>query len=187
MKLAFAQACADRLRERLASHAQRVEIAGSIRRQRPEVGDVDLVVSPVMHEEKDMLGTVVRSTNATRDVVLDWARTESWKVIKNGDDILIIEAKRVQVDFYWAPPERFGTFLLCRTGSREHNIWLAEIAKAAGGKWHPYSGLHLNRRVVAATELEIYGALDLPFLDPVRDRDLPRLHRIRPGSPTPPA
>jgi DNA polymerase/3'-5' exonuclease PolX len=98
---------------------------------------------------------------------------------------MIVEHKGVQVDFYWARQESFGTYWMCRTGSREHNIWLAEIAKEAGGKWHPYVGLHLNHRVIAQTEADIYGALDLPFLDPATDRDLPRLHRVRPGHPLP--
>lgn len=183
MTLDFAQRCAERLVSWITPHAVRVAIAGSIRRRRPQVSDVDLVVIPQWKEEQDMFGTVTGRRNLTRAEVERRAAAEQWRVTANGHELLIVEARGVQVDFYWASEETWGTLLMCRTGSREHNIWLAEVARGRGGKWHPYLGLSLNHQIYRGSEEEIYSALGVPWLDPERSRDLPALLNVHPKTP----
>jgi DNA polymerase (family 10) len=71
------------------------------------------------------------------------------------------------VDIWCANEHNFATRQLCRTGSKEHNIWIAERAKDLGGDWQPYKGLTLRSGFVSATtEAQIYEALNLPFIPP---------------------
>lgn len=174
MDLAFATKCTDRLVAWLTQHSERIQVAGSVRRGRPKVNDIDLVVIPVIHREKDLFGGVARTRNATLGEIERRAKEDGWTITRSGTDILSLVAKGVQVDVFWTRHETWGTQLLQRTGSREHNIWLAERAQAAGGKWHPFMGLFLpGRRQFGATEEDIYGALGLDWIPPERrERDL---------------
>lgn len=185
MTLDFAQRCAEKLVPWIAGHAERVDVAGSVRRRRPTVNDLDLVVVPKLAEVKDIFGVVTTRTNATLGEVLRRAEAEKWKVLRSGSEITSVVAKGVQVDIFWTTPERWGTVLLQRTGSARHNIWLAEQAKAQGAKWHPNLGLYQNHMVTALTEEGIYAALGLPFLDPVTQRDDERFASLRPRTTAP--
>ena len=69
-------------------------------------------------------------------------------------------------------PDNFGTLLLCRTGSKEHNIFLVEHAKRLNLRWNPYRGVIDGAGNVLASETEedIFKALDLPWIQP-EDRE----------------
>lgn len=62
-------------------------------------------------------------------------------------------------------PETWGTLVLIRTGSAEHNIKLSMIAQKKGLKLS-HSGLTKNGEVITSTEKEIFKALDLPYVEP---------------------
>lgn len=164
--LAFAQRCAQRLAEWIGSSSQNVTVAGSIRRQRPICNDVDLVVIPQLEEEKDIFGAVVGQRNVTRSRLQERARSEAWVIHRDGGDIFSATHKGIQIDVFWAAAANYGTRLLCRTGSKEHNIWLAQWAEARGCRWHPMDGLYERNHKVSRTEDEIYAYLGLPFIAP---------------------
>jgi DNA polymerase (family 10) len=179
VKLSFGQRCADRLVERLRPFCHRIEIAGSIRRQRAEVGDVDLVAIAKEEEGRDLFGQVVARRNLLAKEIVRWCAAEKWRLEKAGRDYLVFHAKGVQVDLWFASEITFGSLLLCRTGSARHNIWLAERAQRRGAKWHPYVGLYqANRCIASRSEEDIYAALGLPLLDPVNQRDEPAFRRF---------
>ena len=152
----YAETIADKLR----SYCDKIEIAGSIRRQRPMCGDIDLVVLP-------------RDAEGLRDRV-----KHGRKVITEGTQNLIVElADGTQLDIFIARPEsktlletlptNFGSLLLCRTGSTQHNIHLIDHAKRMGLLWRPYVGIYEGHDIVASeTEEEIFEALCLPFIPP---------------------
>ena len=73
--------------------------------------------------------------------------------------------KGEQIDLYFATPETWGTLVLIRTGSAEHNIKLSMIAQKKGLKLS-HGGLSKNGQVIASTEKEIFEALDLPYVEP---------------------
>lgn len=80
---------------------------------------------------------------------------------------LLLELRRCQLDIFCATAQTWATLQLCRTGSKEHNIWLAKRAIDHGGHWNPYKGLHLSEGLVTATtEEELYAALKLPYIAP---------------------
>jgi DNA polymerase (family 10) len=128
------------------------QAAGSLRRQRDTVGDLDLVVaarpgSSVMHRFA-----------AAADVaaVLAKGPTRASVVLANG----------MQVDLRAVPPESFGAALLYFTGSKSHNITLRQRALGAGLKLNEYGLYREGRRIAGDTEASVYQALGLPFIEP---------------------
>ena len=183
MNLATAQIYAASLKDWLAPHCDRIEIAGSVRRERPNCNDLDLVVIPKLIEEKDMLGTVVNSRNLAWEAVTDLVKSGKAEFLAGGNvpgKFVNVRLKKtgVQLDVFFAEPVNFASRFLCRTGSKKHNIWLAQRALDHGGKWEPYIGVSLPARVAqseaalipAANEIDIYIALGLQFIEP-RDRE----------------
>ena len=166
LPLARAIGIALSLQERMAPHCEKLEIAGSIRRGRPSVGDIDFVCIP-------------------RDKAALKARfAEHWRVVTDGEQNFICAREltdgfELQVDIFFARPatrdllenypSNWGSLLLCRTGSKEHNIYLVEYAKRMGLKWNPYQGVFDGSKLLASeTEADIFKALDLEFVPPER-------------------
>lgn len=141
---------------------KKIEVVGSIRRQRKEVHDIDFVVLPynLVHWRK------------IKETMLVWMDA---KVVAAGDQIMRFlvkpspnSMKYVQVDFYGAKPETYGIYKLVRTGSMEHNIWLAKHAIRKGMRLRYSVGLESADKdiTVGATEEAIFDKLKLPFIEP---------------------
>jgi DNA polymerase (family 10) len=184
MKLAFAERCAERLVGWLLPFCDRIEVAGSIRRRRPECGDIDLVVLPRIEVEHDMFGAEAARRNVTWIEIDRRASADHWKVMRAGAEIVSWVHQDVQVDVFFADPRFWGSVLLCKTGSKEHNIWLANYALTQGAKWNPTAGLYIGNRRVSESEEAIYRALGLQPIPPEKReaRDLPFASLSRPGS-----
>ena len=189
LPLDLAQSLAAVLCAKFAPHCARLEIAGSIRRERPTVGDIDLVVIPKLDHARDMLGTIISTKNHLLEYLrksveasadhLEWITGGHDADGKNHSLTMRTKSGRIaQVDIFCCTVETWGTTLLCRTGSAQHNIWLAQRAQAAGGKWSSLLGLRLDDfSVIADTEENIYAALCLPFIEP-HNRELPFLEKL---------
>ncbi|GAI88817.1 unnamed protein product [marine sediment metagenome] len=146
-----AQKVADAVMERLIPYCQRIDIAGSIRRGKPWVNDVDLVLVPKdlwgLHAELMKLGQLKMS----------------------GKKIMRVMVGNTQVDIYVADEGTWATLLLIRTGSKQSNIRLCSRAKDMG--WHlAASGDGLfnekGERIAGDSEISIYNALGLPYQEP---------------------
>jgi DNA polymerase (family 10) len=131
-----------------------VEIAGSFRRRRETVGDLDLLVCGGAAD------AVMDAFTAHPDVadVLGRGDTKSSVRLRNG----------LQVDLRAVPAESFGAALLYFTGSKEHNIELRRLANEQGLTLNEYGlARERNGRVVAArTEHDVYRALGLAWIPP---------------------
>jgi len=154
---------AEKIVEELRPMCERIEIAGSIRRQCPEVGDIDLVIEP---KRGQMHAIKSRCLRGGPMVMADGDL--NYLLMLVGNVQLDIFFARAQVDDLLAPkPPNFGTILLCRTGSKEHNIWMISKAKAAGVAWLPYEGVLMNGQIVASeTEEEIFRMIGVEYVKP---------------------
>jgi DNA polymerase (family 10) len=129
-----------------------VTAAGSLRRGRDTVGDLDLLVTG---HDLAKLG----------DHLLKFSSVAT--VLARGDDKVSFKlATGMQVDVRILPAECYGAALMYFTGSKEHNVVLRDRAKRRGLKLSEY-GLFRGEEVIASqTEEEIYRALDLPWIPP---------------------
>jgi len=152
MELEKAKAIAEEVVNQLSPYCQKIEVAGSIRRQKATVKDIDIVLIPcdppwdLLHEVK-WLG----------QSKLDGAKLK--RIIYHG----------VQVDLYFATPESWATLLLIRTGSKENNIRLASLARRKGWRLAASGDGLFNekgQRIAGDSEESIYAALDLPWQRP---------------------
>lgn len=129
-----------------------VQAAGSLRRQRDTVGDIDLVAAVRPGS------TVTRRFAAAPGVttVLAKGPTRASVVLANG----------MQVDLRCVTAESFGAALLYFTGSKNHNIALRQRALDAGLKLNEYGLYRGDRRIAGDTEASVYEALGLPLIEP---------------------
>ena len=137
--------------EQILPYCDRVEVAGSIRRKKSEVRDVDIVLIPKPLLWHRIIATLQRAMDA--------------KLLKRGDSIAQLAMNAVNVDLYVANEQTWEALLLIRTGSAEHNIKLSQIALRKGMKL-THRGLTKGGKVIASTEREIFWALDLPYVEP---------------------
>jgi DNA polymerase (family 10) len=138
----------------------RVDYAGSLRRMRDTVGDIDLLVAA-----DDDPDSVMDSFCAlpTVDRVLAHGRTKS----------SVATTKGIQVDLRVVPAAVWGAALQYFTGSKAHNIRIRELAVRAGLKLSEYGLFRVdNNKLLASTdEAEIYAKLGLPWIPPVLRED----------------
>lgn len=166
MPLGRARHLAEQIASRLAPYCQRLEIAGSIRRRRPCVNDIDLVALPWPGRAAELKARCARNCR----VVSDGPQNASYAMpLPDGEVRIDLFIARPAVrDLLQTIPGNFGTILLCRTGSKEHNIWMVERARQAGFTWRPYSGLFDEQGwcLAAEEEADIFRALGLDFIPP---------------------
>ena len=155
MKLEIARKIAAEVIEHLRPYCSRIEVAGSIRRQKATVHDVDIVLIPsdAWNLEAEVLGLA-----------------RPFRPKMDGEKLKRFDYNGAQVDLYYASAETWATLLLIRTGSVESNIRLCSRAKGYFG-WHlAASGDGLfdenGKRIAGDTELSIYQALGLKYQEP---------------------
>ncbi|HEV2520574.1 MAG TPA: helix-hairpin-helix domain-containing protein [Thermoplasmata archaeon] len=129
-----------------------VEVAGSLRRRRETVGDLDILVT-----SENPVDTIARFAGlpAVREVLLQ-GDTKCTVIVEPG----------VQVDLRVVPTESFGAALQYFTGSKDHNVRLRTWAKDHGLKINEYGVYRDEVRVAGRSELEVYGSLGLPLMPP---------------------
>lgn len=162
--LGRARRLAETISAELHPFCERIEIAGSIRRGRPDCGDIDLVCQPrpgrfeALLERCDRAGQLVKRGEQYVEFALSSGiQLDLWLAHDGGDDL------------FDPPPPNFGVLLLARTGSAMHNVWIAQTAKAQGLHFNPHRGLLRGAQVIAsAEEADIFRALGLDFIPPER-------------------
>ena len=130
------------------------ESAGSLRRMRSTVGDLDILVAA--KDSAPVMEAVVNLPGVSR--VLGKGETKS--------SIEFTDGVRAQV---WVhPPEKFGTALQYATGSKDHNVQLRQIALAKGLSLSEHSFTKTNGKgeIFCATEEDVYKTLGLPWIPP---------------------
>jgi DNA polymerase (family 10) len=110
----------------------------------------------------------IRRLTIERNQVISDGRQNMIVRLPNGVQLDVFLARPREQDLLETRPGNFGSLLLCRTGSREHNIFLIEEAKKHGLTWQPYEGVKdATGRIIASEEEEhIFQALGLEFVPP---------------------
>jgi len=153
MKLQQAETIAKNFLSKIKEFCERIEIAGSIRRKKPEVNDIDIVLIP---RQREHLIQRIRKIS---------------RVEVQGKKLMRTEYSNVQIDVYFATEETWGILLLVRTGSKEHNIKLCQHAINTGMKLSSEKGLMKDSKVIASrTEEEIFQGLGMGYVKP-EERD----------------
>ena len=153
-----ADTIAEALREFLGAcpSVERLELAGSYRRRRETVGDLDILVVSKDHAEvMDRLGDYPEVS----DVM---ARGETKMSVRLDSGL--------QIDLRVVPAESFGAALQYFTGSKEHNVKLRGLAKARGLRVNEWGVFRLDgdeqTYLAGKSEEDVYKALDLPVFAP---------------------
>jgi DNA polymerase (family 10) len=157
LALKDAEKTANQVKTLVCTHCDKIEIAGSIRRQRAKVHDIDFVVTTKNDFEwqkiNEELKHVKAKPNCQGNSVL-----KAFLPCQNG---------LFRVDFCRAKPSNFGIHLLVRTGSADHNMWLAGYAISKGMRIKYSEGLIKEGSAIAGeTEKGVFEALGLPDPSP---------------------
>lgn len=157
--LPAARARAESIREELArlEVVDEIEVAGSIRRGRETIGDIDIVVSTRQFEDRDAIFDRFVELPEVGDVLVR-GDTKTSARLRSG----------IQVDVRVVTPDQFGAALHYFTGSKEHHIKLRTRAKKRGLKINEYGVFPrgADEPVAGRTEEEIYEVLELQFIPP---------------------
>ena len=129
-----------------------LEVAGSYRRRRETIGDLDVLITATRHE---------------RIIERFVAYPEVAKVVSRGETRVTVQLRGgLQVDLRVVEPAAYGAALLYFTGSKAHNVELRQIAQDKKYKLNEYGLYRGTRRVAGKTEQEVYARLGLDWIPP---------------------
>lgn len=145
----------------------KVVIAGSFRRMRETVGDLDVLATA--QPSSKVMERFVRYEEVRE--VLSHGDTRGSVVLKSG----------LQVDLRVVAPDSFGAALHYFTGSKAHNIAVRRLAQASGLKVNEYGVFRGALRIAGDTEQSVYACVDLPYIAPELREDRGEIEAARTG------
>ena len=169
----FRLAVAAQYAEALVAYLKRVRgvrqvvVAGSYRRMKDTVGDLDILVAA---REAGSLMERFAGYDEVHEVLAK-GETRSSVVLKCG----------LQVDLRLVPQESYGAALHYFTGSKAHNIAVRRLAQAKGLKLNEYGVFRGEKRVAGDTEESVFAAVGLPFIAPELREDRGEIEAARAG------
>jgi DNA polymerase (family 10) len=135
------------------SPIKRISTAGSLRRMKETIGDIDILAAS---EEPQQVMKAFTSMPLVKDVLAMGETKSSVRVEEN-----------IQVDLRVVADESFGAALQYFTGSKSHNIKLRELAHKRGLKINEYGVFRISgERIGGKEEDDIYHALTLSYIPP---------------------
>lgn len=141
MKLEEALPIAERVKALLAPHCDRIEIAGSIRRKRAEVKDIEIVAIPKPYQTGLFADGIAPIVNQWKAVKGELPCRYTQRILPEG----------IKLDLFFARPENWGLILAIRTGSADYSRMLAATWKSKG--YHSEDGiLHSGKNLVPVRE-----------------------------------
>jgi len=168
-KLALAAQYAEALRAWLQATpgVQQVTVAGSFRRMRETVGDLDILVTATPDSK------VMQRFTAYDEVAEVYAagETRASILLKSG----------IQVDLRVVAQQSYGAALHYFTGSKAHNIAIRRIAQQLGLKVNEYGVFRGDARIAGDSEESVYRAVGLPYIPPELREDRGEIEAARSG------
>lgn len=170
-----------------------LKVAGSLRRERADVGDIEFVYVAAFGDVPDGLfshrGNLFDSALnglLSRGILAKRRNTRGSEMWGDSNKLAVHVASGIPIDFFATTEGRFFNYLVCRTGGKENNTQIALAAQERGLKWHPFHGgfevrngdlarviledesLYTGKLIAARTEADVYRLAGLPFLPPNR-------------------
>ena len=131
---------------------QVVSAAGSLRRMKATVGDLDLLAAA---EDGEKVTAAFARFPQVAEVVLQ-GPTKATVILQDG----------LQADLRVLPRERWGSLLQYFTGSKEHNVALRSLAQSKGLSLSEYGYKRGDQEILCPEEADVYDALGLPWIPP---------------------
>jgi len=148
-------------------HASQIEPAGSLRRWKETIGDIDIL-----------------ATGKKPEKIIEAFTKGSWvgEVLASGKTKASIRTESgFQVDLRVVEASSFGSALQYFTGSKAHNVKLRDIAKDKGLKLNEYGVFKGDKKIAGKTEEEVYKALGLPLIPPPLREDRGEIEAAQAG------
>lgn len=183
--LSIAEIVAKKIVDALSPFCQRIVVAGSVRRRKPMVGDIEILYVPEWIEVPDPCDMFGRTTRANAADVIIQQLTESGSIAPRKNSLgretwgpsnkLAIACKTgIPVDFFETTNDVWFNYLVCRTGPSESNIAIAAAAQRQGYKWNPYGpgftqtfiGTGEVKTFHMASERAVFEFVGLPYKEP---------------------
>jgi len=141
----IARKVADEMATELAPRCERIEIAGSLRRGKADVGDIEILYVP-------RIGQV---------------RVPGELFPRRGK-LAVHVASGIPVDLFATTTERWFVSLVMRTGSAQSNTRLANAALKRGMQFHAYGVIQdrSGQQIIPQSEREVFERLGVPYRDP---------------------
>ncbi len=161
----YAQPLADALRA--VRGVSDVTIAGSFRRMKETVGDLDILVA-------------AEQSDAVMERFTHYPEVKE-RLAAGGTRASVVLECGIQVDLRVVPKESFGAALHYFTGSKAHNIAIRKLGQARGLKINEYGVFRGQRRIAGETEQSVYAAVGLPYIEPELREDQGEIEAARRG------
>lgn len=170
----------------LSDSCERIQIAGSLRRRKPFVKDVEIVFVPKFRTgiavRRDLFAPLTApKINLAELAIENLLRSGLIRKRQNVNGATAWGSKNklalhgpsgIPVDLFTATPENFFNYLVCRTGGEQNNIQVASAAQARGWKWNPYGegfsrAKGLGREIRAIhSEREVFEFVGIKYREP---------------------
>jgi len=168
MELEKAKAIAEKIKAILESSCERIVVAGSIRRQKPDVGDIELLCIPKYIAGVDMLDAKIQ-TMIHFDMLGYRLNKLGSKVYGPKNKLLVHLPSGIGVDVFSTPEECWPVALVVRTGGERTNKEIASRAIEHGMRFHAY-GRGFTRadgsELVCQSEADVFRAVGLAYREP---------------------
>ena len=136
---------------KLQPYVKKIEVAGSIRREKPNPRDIDIVLIP---KNREKISEVMNSLGKFMEVS---EKKQTYRI------------KKISVELYFTSEESWGATLLAFSSKRGSAIGLRIIARFKGFKLNQYGLFKKGKMMAGRTEKDIYRALGRKYKDP-KDR-----------------
>ncbi|HEX4956800.1 MAG TPA: helix-hairpin-helix domain-containing protein [Lacibacter sp.] len=164
LPLAIAEKIANGLLSRISGlpGVKRAALAGSLRRKKETIGDIDIIILAAPQHRKNIVSLFTSLPQVSK--ILAKGTTKASIILKEPE---------IQVDVRLVSDFELGAAMLYFTGSKEHIIKLRTLARNKGYKINEYGIFEIdtNKRVAGASEEEMYAFLKLNYIPPERRLD----------------
>ncbi len=158
----------------LQPHCERIEIAGSIRRRCPMVGDIELVAIPKKRYKPTLFGDI-EDDQTLLDIHLE-QNPKIYAQVRSGHRLKELRFQNFQVDLFLTDPDRWGVTFTLRTGSADFSKWLVTSRNQGGARrldryvknsriWQ----IGQQDPIKTPEEIDVFHALGVPWV-PVEQR-----------------